>query len=64
MLREETFYVLTPPQSLLFAAGLRPTPAQATVVSWVSYNHIVASFLACWVICLKRFWCLFFQHRF
>jgi hypothetical protein len=22
-------------QSLLFAAGLRPTPAQATVVSWV-----------------------------
>jgi hypothetical protein len=24
-------------QSLLFAAGLRPTPAQATAVSWVSY---------------------------
>ena len=23
-------------QSLLFAAGLRPTPAQATAVSWVS----------------------------
>jgi len=22
-------------QSLLFAAGLRPTPAQATAVSWV-----------------------------
>ncbi|KAG8389211.1 hypothetical protein BUALT_Bualt02G0205300 [Buddleja alternifolia] len=27
--------VLTPFQSLLFAAGLRPTPAQATAVSWV-----------------------------
>lgn len=26
-----------PLQSLLFAAGLRPTPAQATVVSWVRY---------------------------
>lgn len=29
--------MLNPLQSLLFAAGLRPTPAQATVVSWVSY---------------------------
>lgn len=28
--------LLTPFQSLLFAAGLRPTPAQATAVSWVS----------------------------
>lgn len=28
--------ILTSLQSLLFAAGLRPTPAQATVVSWVS----------------------------
>lgn len=27
--------LLTPLQSLLFAAGLRPTPAQATAVSWV-----------------------------
>lgn len=27
--------LLTPFQSLLFAAGLRPTPAQATAVSWV-----------------------------
>lgn len=31
-------------QSLLFAAGLRPTPAQATAVSWVRdeiyYNDI------------------------
>ncbi|XP_011080040.1 protein root UVB sensitive 2, chloroplastic isoform X3 [Sesamum indicum] len=26
---------LTPFQSLLFAAGLRPTPAQATAVSWI-----------------------------
>ena len=31
-------FVLNPLQSLLFAAGLRPTPAQATVVSWVSYK--------------------------
>ena len=29
--------MLTPLQSLLFAAGLRPTPAQATAVSWVSF---------------------------
>ncbi|KAG6785799.1 hypothetical protein POTOM_007383 [Populus tomentosa] len=28
-------HVLTALQSLLFAAGLRPTPAQATVVSWI-----------------------------
>lgn len=30
--------MLTSLQSLLFAAGLRPTPAQVTVVSWVSPN--------------------------
>lgn len=30
-------FMLTPLQSLLFAAGLRPTPAQATAASWVSY---------------------------
>ena len=29
--------MLNPLQSLLFAAGLRPTPAQATAVSWVSF---------------------------
>ena len=32
--------MLTTLQSLLFAAGLRPTPAQATAVSWVS-SHCV-----------------------
>lgn len=31
----DVFQLLTPFQSLLFAAGLRPTPAQATAISWV-----------------------------
>lgn len=31
------FLSISPLQSLLFAAGLRPTPAQATAVSWVSF---------------------------
>lgn len=30
-------------QSLLFAAGLRPTPAQATAVSWVRLHPITYS---------------------
>lgn len=29
--------ILTALQSLLFAAGLRPPPAQATAVSWVNF---------------------------
>ncbi|KAG6783806.1 hypothetical protein POTOM_009480 [Populus tomentosa] len=33
-------YILTALQSLLFAAGLRPTPAQATAVSWILKNEM------------------------
>lgn len=46
-------------QSLLFAAGLRPTPAQTTIVSWVScrdYSYSILSFrrISRTILCLQE----------